>query len=539
MRYLFDVFSLDTDRRELRRRDELLAIEPKAFDLLIYLIANRERVISKDDLVAAIWGGRIVSETALTTCINVVRRAIGDSGKTQQRIRTLPRKGVRFVGDVRLDQESEREIVGTTLQAAAGPALSLPEKPSIAVLPFLNLSGDCEQEYFADGITEDIIIELSRFHSLFVIARTSSFSYKGKSPDVRQVGRELGVRYVLDGSIRKSTNRIQMTGQLSDTLTGNHIWAERYDRVPEDIFAVQEEITKAIVAAIEPQIEATEEKKVSRRRPGNLSAYEIAIQARAHAWDLYVKGDRTLFDQSIRKAKEALAVDPNSVLALHALALSYGVAFMFEMPEDREHALRESMWAVTRVIELDGADATGYTLRALDVLLRRQWDRYPEALVDARRAHEMNPNDTFALRILGACEAFSGETDSGIEHLQQVMRLNPRNPRGFTIYHDLGAAYFIAKRYADSIDWAARALRERPSMPSSHFHVVLDLVGLGKIGQAKAMFEALQRVAPSEVLSVRLEGSWTFGRSEDRRRATIFLRVAAGLEDPSAADEVR
>ena len=539
MRYLFDVFSLDTDRRELRRQDELLAIEPKAFDLLVYMIANRERVVSKDDLVAAIWGGRIVSETALTTCINVVRRAIGDSGKTQQRIRTLPRKGVRFVGDVRLDRGSEREIIGTTFQTASGPALSLPEKPSIAVLPFLNLSGDSGQEYFADGITEDIIIELSRFHSLFVIARNSSFSYKGKSPDVRQVGRELGVRYVLDGSISRSTNRVRMTGQLSDTLTGNHIWAERYDRVPEDVFAVQEEITRAIVAAIEPQIEATEEKKVSRRRPGSLSAYEIAIQARAHAWDLYVKGDRTLFDQSIRKAKEALAVDPNSVLALQALAFSYAAAFMFEMPEDRERALRESMWAVTRAIELDGADAHGYTLRALDVVLRRQWDRYPEALVDARRAHEMNPNDTFALRILGAIEAFTGEPDSGIERLQQVMRLNPRNPRSYTIYHDLGVACFIAKRYADGIDWASRALRERPSMVSSHFHVVLNLVGLGKIGEAKAMFEALQRVASSEVLSGRLEGSWALGRSEDRRRATIFLRVAAGLEDPSTADEVR
>ncbi len=327
MHYLFDVFSLDTDRRELRRQDELLAIEPKAFDLLVYLIANRERVVSKDDLVAAMWGGRIVSETALTTCINAVRRAIGDSGKTQERIRTFPRKGVRFIGDVRQDRDSEREGVGKTFQDALEPALALPEKPSIAVLPFLNLSGDPEQEYFTDGISEDIITELSRFRSLFVIARNSSFSYKGKSPDVRQVGRELGVRYVLDGSIRKSTNRIRMTGQLTDTLTGNHIWAERYDRVVEDIFAVQEELTGAIVAAIEPQIEATEQSKVTRRRPSNLSAYEIAVQARAHAWDGVTKADAILLDQSIRKAKEALAIDPNSVLALHALALSHGQAF--------------------------------------------------------------------------------------------------------------------------------------------------------------------------------------------------------------------
>jgi adenylate cyclase len=533
LRYLFDDFSLDTERRELRRQDELLAIEPKAFDLLVYLIANRERVVSKDDLVAAIWGGRIVSETALTTCVNAVRRAVGDSGKTQGQIRTLPRKGVRFVGEVRQAPEPE------TVQAAVALALALPEKPSIAVLPFLNLSGDPEQEYFADGITEDIIIELSRFHSLFVIARNSSFSYKGKSPDARQIGRELGVRYVLNGSIRKSTNRIRMTGQLADTLTGNHIWAERYDRVVEDIFTVQEEVTRAIVAAVEPQIEAAEQLKVSRRRPSNFSAYEIAIQARAHAWDLVATAERTPLEQSIRKAKQALAVDPNCVLALHALALSHGMAFLHEIVADRENALQEVMWAVTRAIELDGADPHGYTLRALDVLLRRQWDRYPQALADARRAHEMNPNDTFALRIFGTIEAFSGQPNSGIEHLHQVMRLSPLDPRSYTIFADLGGACFIAKRYAESIDWASRALRERPSMLQSHTCVVLDFVGLGEIGKARAAFEALQNVASPESLKGRLEGMWAFGRSEDRRRATIFMRIAAGLDDPSTADALR
>src|SRR5712672_614560 len=181
--------------------------------------------------------------------------------------------------------------------------LTLPDKPSIAVLPFQNMSGDAEQEYFADGMSEEIITELSRFHSLFVISRNSSFSYKGKSPDLRQVGRELGVRYVLEGSIRKASNRIRVTGQLVDTLTGNHIWAERYDRVLEDIFAVQEEVTQAIVAAIAPQIESTELSKASRRRPDNLSAYEIALRATAHAREALGRPDQTLIEQSIREAK--------------------------------------------------------------------------------------------------------------------------------------------------------------------------------------------------------------------------------------------
>src|SRR5262249_22816851 len=176
-----------------------------------------------------------------------------------------------------------------------------------------------------------------------------------------------------------------------------------------------------------PQIEDTEQLKASRRRPSNLSAYEIAIQAWTHAWEGQDKGDRTLLNQSIREAKEALAIDPNSVRALQALASSHGTSFFFGMAVDRHEALQEAMWAATCAIELDSADAHGYALRAMGIWLHGQWDRYPEALADARRAHEMNPNDTFVLRILGYIEALAGEPERGIEHLHQVMRLNPRD----------------------------------------------------------------------------------------------------------------
>ena len=272
-----------------------------------------------------------------------------------------------------------------------------PDKPSIAVLPFQNMSGDAEQEYFTDGITEEIITELSRFHSLFVIARNSSFSYKGKSPDIRQVGRELGVRYVLEGSIRKASNRIRVTGQLIDTLTGNHIWAERYDRVLEDIFAVQEEVTQAIVAAIAPQIESTEQSKASRRRPDNLSAYEIALRAWAHAWEGQDKADRALLDQSIREAREALAIDPNSVLALHALAYAHGTALLLRMAADPEHCPSGSHVGGRACHRTGRYGCVWLRAESVGVLLGGQLDRYPDALADARRAHEMNPNDTFVL----------------------------------------------------------------------------------------------------------------------------------------------
>src|SRR5262249_41844906 len=225
----------------------------------------------------------------------------------------------------------------------------------------------------------------------------------------------------------------------------SHIWAERYDRVLEDIFAVQEEVTSAIVAAIAPQIEATERLKATRLRPSNLSAYEIALRAWAHAVDGHYKADRTLRDQSVREAKEALAIDPNCVRALHTVAIAHWYALFYEMATDREHALQEATRAVMHAIELDGADAFGYALRALGIMLRVQWDRYPDALRDWRRAHEMNPNDTVVLGILGLLEAVAGEPDRGIEHLNQVMRLNPRNFGIFETYGNLGAACFVTK----------------------------------------------------------------------------------------------
>src|ERR1700736_4643507 len=211
--YLFEEYAFDTDRRELHRGAEVVPVAPQVFDLLDYLIRNRERVVSKDDLINAIWNGRIVYDAALTTRLNAARSAIGDSGKEQRLIKTLPRKGFRFVGPVR---EAQAAAVADNPVEPSKPTLTLPDKPSIAVLPFATLSSDPEKDYFADGMVEDIITALSRFKALFVIARNSSFTYKGRAVDVKQVGRELGVRYVLEGSVRKAANRVRITGQLVD-----------------------------------------------------------------------------------------------------------------------------------------------------------------------------------------------------------------------------------------------------------------------------------------------------------------------------------
>jgi TolB-like protein len=221
LRYLFEDYALDIDRRELHRGADVIPTAPQVFDLLDYLIRNRERVVTKDDLVRAIWKGRIVSDAALTTRLNAARSVIGDSGEEQSYIKTLPRKGFRFVGTVREeDRPSDTAAVSDSGVESSKPALALPDKPSIAVLSFQNMSGDAEQEYFADGIVEEIIIALSRFKWLFVIARNSSFALKGKAVDIKEVGRTLGVRYVLEGSVRKASGKIRIAGQLIDAVSG-------------------------------------------------------------------------------------------------------------------------------------------------------------------------------------------------------------------------------------------------------------------------------------------------------------------------------
>ena len=232
MRYLFEDYALDTDRRELRRGGILVAIEPQVFDLLAYLVQHGDRVVTKDDLFAAVWSGRFVSESALTTRINAARTALGDDGKAQRLLRTLRGRGVRFVGDVRVSRDAP-----SSTSAEAPPTLALPDRPSIAVLPFENMSGDPEQEYFADGMVDDILSALSRVRWLFVIARHSSFIYKVRSADVRQIGRELGVRYVVEGSVRKAGNRVRIVAQLIEAETGTHLWADHHDGDLRDIFA--------------------------------------------------------------------------------------------------------------------------------------------------------------------------------------------------------------------------------------------------------------------------------------------------------------
>ncbi len=361
LRYLFEDFVLDTGRRELRRHDRLIPVAPQVFDLLAYLISHRQRVVTKDDLVASIWGGRAVSDSALTTRINAARVVVGDSGEAQRLIKTLVRKGVRFLGEVQ--EQTSGPQAGVVAERQAGGVQVPTEKPSIAVLPFDNMSGDAEQDYFADGMAEDITTALSKVRWLAVAARNSAFAYKGKAVDVREAGRELGARYVLEGSVRKAGNRVRITAQLLDSAAGLHVWAERYDRELADTFAVQDEITEQVVAAIEPRLYAAEGLRAKRKLPDSFDAWECVVRALAllnsRAKDNIVSARDLL--------KRAVVLDPTYARA-HSL-LSFATTLGVHMGWDRiVDAAGPAASSAHQALQLDGEDPWSHLALGLSLI---------------------------------------------------------------------------------------------------------------------------------------------------------------------------
>jgi adenylate cyclase len=483
-------------------------------------------------------GGVTVSESVRTAVRGKVSAAFEDEG--EQTVKNIAHPVRAFAVHAAVDAAAK------PAPAAGDVDLSLPDKPSIAVLPFTNMSGDPEQEYFTDGVTEDIITELSRFQSLLVIARNSSFTYKGKAVDIKQVGKELGVRYVLEGSIRKAANRIRVTAQLIDTLTGSHIWAEKYDRVLEDIFAVQEEVTECIVGAIAPQVDAAETLR-SRRRPGNLTAYELAVRAFALATESQQKSDVAARDEALRLGREALALDAQSVLALSAIAYAQWLHVVWRTTGDRRAAWREAMDAVMRAIAI-GPSSSLHTMRALLLAFAPGGGRWDEARIEAELAWRLNPQDVFALGPCGYILANTGQPTEGIRLLERALRINPRDPRAFFFYANLAHAHVATREYTKGLEWARRATGSAPNYGEAFLHTAALYVGLGDLDKAKSALERARALAP-EFIDYHLRSQSRIetpnprkpvdGGTEFRRRYHFFLRLAAGLEDPSAAEALR
>lgn len=385
MAYRIGHYQLDPLCRELRYGQTLRRLEPQVFDTLLFLVENRARVVSKSDLVAAVWNGRFVSDATVESRIKAARRAVGDDGRSQKIIRTIPRRGFRFVA----------EVEGADGHAGKS-ALVLPEKPSIAVLPFQNMSGDAEQEYFADGITEDIITALSRFPSLFVIARNSSFAYKGKAIDIRQIGRELGVRYVLEGSVRKAGPRLRITGQLVEAETGCHLWADRFDSVLEDVFDLQDRVTMAVAGAIEPSITQAEIGRANRKPTENLQAYD---------WLLRALGERQQFsrdgvDRAMQMARRAIELDPHYAQAYAYLASWITFRKISDWMKDEAAETAEGIRFAHLAVQLAPNDPTVLCLAAVAVGRDRD---LANALPWLDRSIALNPNSAHGSAMAPSC----------------------------------------------------------------------------------------------------------------------------------------
>jgi len=511
MKFLFDNHALDTDRRELHRGSERIAVEPQVFDLLVYLVQNCDRVVSKDDLIASVWRGRIVSDSTLTSRINAARKAVGDSGEDQKLIRTVVRKGLRFVGTVHAKSN------GAEPADAAGPldevreqsraGLPLPDRPAIAVLPFINRGGDAEQEYFSDGISEDIITALSKLRWFFVIARNSSFIYKGKAVHLKQVADELGVRYVLEGSVRKGGDRVRITAQLNDVATGSHIWAERYDRELADVFAVQDEITEAIVAAIEPQLYAAENFRAQRKPPNSLDAWDLVMRALSHYWRV------TRQDNMVAQAllEKATAVDPNYGQALGVLATSHMFSAHMGWTDTAMVAPIAERAALSAIL-IDSEDPWAHLALGCVYLFARRFD---DCLAEFELALRLNPNFSLAQGYHGLALCYCGRWEEGDVAARRALRLSPRDPFS-AIYCGIAAyAQFVGGNYDEAIRLAREGIRQRGDFVGAH-RVLTAAAGMAGQGDlAKVALQELCRAQPNICLAW-IERQMPMKREADR-----------------------
>lgn len=523
MQFEFEDYLLDLDRRELTRGSKATAVGPQVFDLLVYLVENRERVVSKDDLLDVVWGARIVSESTLTSHINAVRKAIGDSGEEQRLIRTVARKGFRFVGHVREikspDGSASLSSEPANSHEASAHALSLPAGPSIAALPFQNLSGDPEQDYFADGVVEDIITALSRMRWLFVIARNSSFTYKARAVDVKEVGRELGVRYVLEGSVRKTGNKVRITGQLTDATTGTHLWAERFEGTLDDIFELQDQMAESVVGAIAPQLERAEIERAKRKPTESLDAYDYYLRGMAKLHS----GTREAIEAALPLFYKATELDPEFASAYGMAAWCHFWRKVNGWMTDRPREIAEGTRLARLAVELGRDDAVALT-RGGHALGHLAGDLDGGiALLD--RAVLLNPNLAPAWFLGGFLRALHGETDAAIEHLAHAVRLSPLDPEMFRMQAGMALAHFFAGRFDSASAWAEKAVGNLPSFLAAVSLAAASHALAGRMDKAKQAMQRVRTLDPSLRVS-NLKDWLPIHRPEDLARFADGLRLA-------------
>jgi TolB-like protein/Flp pilus assembly protein TadD len=521
MIYRFADYTLDTDRRELRRSGVPCALEPQVFDLLAYLIQSRDRVVSRDTLLDAIWHGRNVSEATLTTRINAARRAIGDNGTEQRLIRTIRNRGFRFLGTV---EEVKTRGTGPSRVLEDDRRLALIDRPRVAVLPFANISGDRRQEPFADGVTEELITALSKTNWLYVASRASSFALKGRVIGTRQIARRLAVRYVLGGSIRAVAGRARIAVKLADGLLDHHIWAEQYDCDIKNPFAVQEEICAKVMAAIEPQLYVAERLRAEHKSPKNLNAWECIVRALAL---MNARGQENA-GKAHDLLQRAISLESQSAQA-HSL-LSMITTFHIHMgwTNRRQDAVPRALSLARRAISLNPYDPWSHA--ALGYVLI--WKRPDEAILPCRHAIALNSNLAVGHYFLAIASAKTHHSDQVFPHADAAERLAQRDllARAYTDAHNnvRATSSFALGRYYEGIKFARSAIFDNPSSPTAYRALIMNLAAAGQVEDAKRALQTLRRLMPQISQDwIKQNAVWA---STDTLKRYVEAFRAAGLK---------
>jgi TolB-like protein/Tfp pilus assembly protein PilF len=484
--YQFNQFTLDTALYCLYESGNRISIEPQVFDLLVYLIENRDRVVTRDEALENLWKGKVVTDSALGVGIKEARKAVGDNGDRQGVIRTLHGRGYQFIAEI--TELAVGKSPEKTEPLASQEAFSLPDKPSIAVLPFQNMSDDPEQEYFADGMSEEIITTLSRIPDLVVIARHSTFVYKGRAVDVRQVGRELGVRHVLEGGIRKNGNQLRITAQLIDAQSGNHVWAERYDRELDEIFTIQDEITHNIVVELQVKLVTGEYTRLWASGTNSIEAWELVTRSRP-LFDSLVREDAMAGKQLLDRA---LKLDDNYSSAWTMLGWLYWQESVYKWGSEPEKSLQMAFEAAQKALSADTYYPAGYSLLGSICMVRGDTK---QAIAMSEKAVELAPSDSLVLALLGNVLVDSGRLKEGIQKIQRAIRLCPFFPAWYLIV--LGAGLHLNGDNEAAISALEHATERESTSHFSRLWLASALVEVRKLDEARVISKAVLDIEPN------------------------------------------
>ena len=488
--YVFDRFRLQTSRHELYRDGHPVRLEPKAFAVLTELLAHSGELLEHDRLLDAVWGHRHVTPGVLSRSIAQLRRALDDDSEHPRFIQTMHALGYRFIAPVHLDDApsvqaptaAPTDPVSPTVPAA--PHGTIP----LAVLPFANMSDDPEQAYFSDGICEDIITALSRWRMLAVRSRAASFRYRGTALDVQQVASELQVRFIVEGSIRRAGDRVRITAQLIDAETGNHVWAEKFDRVLEDIFAVQDEVAGTIVGTLVGRMQACDMERARRKPPSSLAAYECVLKGNALRWD-----DPAERAEAARLFKQAIALDPDYGFA-HALLAAMRYGDWYETPVGDDAALDEAFALAQRGVELDPDESTCHSILAQVLHLRREFDA---CLQHIQRSVELNPTNQWNAADMGMMLNYAGRAEEAIAWFRRAMDIDPYFDEPW-YWREHGLALLLRQRHEEAVAMFNRA-------PVRRYRIAaLRAAALALMGDdAKARLSAAECVAERPAFTAR------------------------------------